>query len=149
MSHPHTAQTQDGQIVNGLRVDFHEFPCKGMDEDGNWLGPCLCYALSRKCKVCHEPVGVKPLPRGVLGEPHIWFHPNTGEEYCFTGDGSVAYPEDVMFDVEVHFTLPAATPDHARAWVINMLSTVVEEGLPGEHDWWIHEDSVKEVLDAD
>lgn len=31
-----------GGLVNGLRADLHEFECPGMDEDGNWLGPCDC-----------------------------------------------------------------------------------------------------------
>lgn len=28
--------------VNGLRADLHEPTCEGMDQDGNWLGPCSC-----------------------------------------------------------------------------------------------------------
>lgn len=28
--------------VNGLRADLHDPKCPGMDEDGNWLGPCDC-----------------------------------------------------------------------------------------------------------
>lgn len=32
----------DLTIVNGLRADLHDPDCPGMDEDGNWLGPCNC-----------------------------------------------------------------------------------------------------------
>lgn len=33
---------RDHGLVNGLRTDLHEPNCPGMDEDGNWLGPCDC-----------------------------------------------------------------------------------------------------------
>lgn len=46
-------------LVNGLRADLHEPDCPGMDEDGNWLGPCDCAATSDNlptCKECGEKI---------------------------------------------------------------------------------------------
>lgn len=59
-------------LVNGLRADLHDVDCDGMDEDGNWLGPCKCaeefpvitwtplgHNEKRQfCAGCHKSTGV-------------------------------------------------------------------------------------------